>query len=168
MYNDRAIENIKEILVAEKLTLSVAESVTSGHLQAAFSSAKDASKFFQGGITAYNAGQKCRHLNIEPIAALEDNCVTEKVACEMATQVNELFISDFGISITGYAARMPEQNVNDLFAFFAITKKKELLICKKITTNTQEGVDAQIDFTNQVIVKFHEFLMDKKNRSVLR
>ena len=166
MYNDQAIENIKDILVAERRTLSVTESVTSGHLQAALSSAKDASKFFQGGITAYNAGQKCRHLNIEPIAALEANCVTEKVAFEMATQVNRLFISDFGISITGYAARMPEQNVNDLFAFFAITKKKELLISKKITTNKQEGVDAQIDFTNQVIIIFQEFISDKKNRSI--
>ena len=122
LYNYRVIENIKAILIAEKLTLSVAESVTSGHLQAAFSSAKDASKFFQGGITAYNAGQKCRHLNIEPIAALENNCVTEKVACEMAAKVNKLFISDFGISITGYAARMPEQGVNSLFAFFAIVQ----------------------------------------------
>src|SRR5215210_8871907 len=111
LYNEQVIENIKDILISEKLTLSVAESVTSGHLQAAFSCAKDASKFFQGGITAYNAGQKCRHLNIEPIAALENNCVTEKVSCEMATQVNQLFISDFGIAVTGYAARMPEQGV---------------------------------------------------------
>jgi len=165
LYNDEIIEKIKTILVAEKLTLSVAESVTSGHLQAAFSSAKDASKFFQGGITAYNAGQKCRHLNIEPIAALEDNCVTEKVSCEMAAQVNELFISDFGIAITGYAACMPEQGINNLFAFFAIAKKQEILLCNKITSDKQEGIDTQIDFTNQVIIKFLELLSDKKNRS---
>src|SRR5688572_31469658 len=103
LYNEEAIENIKAILVDRELTLSVAESVTSGHLQAALSSAKDATKFFQGGITTYNAGQKCRHLNIEPISALENNCVTEKVACEMAAQVSRLFISDVGISSTGYA-----------------------------------------------------------------
>ena len=168
LYNVQVIENIKALLISEKLTLSVAESVTAGHLQAAFSCAKDASKFFQGGLTAYNAGQKCRHLNIEPIAALENNCVTEKVSCEMATQVNRLFISDFGIAITGYAARMPEQGVNDLFAFFAIVQKQEILLCKKITSNKQEGVEAQIDFTNQVIIKFHELLSNKKNRSNLR
>ena len=168
LYNEEIIENIKTILVAEKLTLSVAESVTSGYLQAAFSSARDASKFFQGGITAYNAGQKCRHLNIEPIAALEDNCVTEKVSCEMAAQVNQLFISDFGISITGYATRMPEQGINDLFAFFAIAQKQKILLCSKITSNKQEGVDTQIDFTNQVVIKFQELLNDKKNRTSLR
>src|SRR5947209_1288485 len=120
LYDEKLINNIKDILDKNKLTLSVAESVTAGHLQAAFSSAVDASKFFQGGITAYNAGQKTRHLDIEPIAGLENDCVTEQVACEMALKVNKLFISDYGIAITGYATKMPEKGLNDLFAFFAI------------------------------------------------
>jgi nicotinamide mononucleotide (NMN) deamidase PncC len=34
----------------------------------------------------------------------------------MATQVNHLFISDYGIAITGYATKMPEKGVNNLFA----------------------------------------------------
>src|SRR5215216_6446311 len=151
LYYENIIEEIKKILIDGKLTLSVAESVTSGHLQAAFSCAKDASKFFQGGITAYNAGQKCRHLNIEPISALDNDCVTGKVACEMAVQVNALFISDFGISITGYASREPEKDVNDLFAFFAVAQKNNILVCEKITTTAEEGLNAQVDFANQVI-----------------
>ncbi|MDB5199445.1 MAG: nicotinamide-nucleotide amidohydrolase family protein [Chitinophagaceae bacterium] len=157
LYDQNIINNIKELLTTKHLTLSVAESVTAGHLQAAFSSAIDAAKFFQGGITAYNAGQKTKHLNIEPIAALEDDCVTEKVACEMALQVNQLFISDYGIAITGYATKMPEKGLNDLFAFFAIANKKEILSVKKITTN-KERVDAQIDYTTQVIKEFRELL----------
>ena len=118
-------------------------------------------KFFQGGITAYNAGQKTKHLNIEPIAALEDDCVTEKVACEMALQVNKMFISDYGIAITGYATKMPEKGLNDLFAFFAIAHKKEILIVKKITTG-KERVGVQIDYTTQVIKEFQDFLKNKK------
>ena len=125
LYDKEIIDQIKEMLTVKQLTLSVAESVTSGHLQAAFSSATEASKFFQGGITAYNAGQKCRHLNIEPIAALEDNCVTEKVACEMATQVNNLFISDYAIAITGYATKMPEKGINNLYAFLLLPLNKK-------------------------------------------
>ncbi len=131
------------------------------HLQAAFSSATEAAKFFQDGNTAYNAGQKTKHLNIEPIAALEDDCVTEKVACEMASQVNKMFISDYGIAITGYATKMPEKGLNDLFAFFAIAHKKEILIVKKITTD-KERVDAQIDYTSQVIKEFQNLLKNKK------
>ena len=160
LYDKNIIDDIKDVLSTKKLTLSVAESVTAGHLQAAFSSATEASKFFQGGITAYNAGQKTKHLNIEPIAALEDDCVTEKVACEMALQVNKLFISDYGIAITGYAAKMPEKGINNLFAFFAIANKKEILLVKKITTH-KERVDAQIDYTTQVIKEFQALLKSK-------
>jgi nicotinamide-nucleotide amidase len=158
LYNEKLIDSIKLILTEKKHTLSVAESVTSGYLQAAFSSAKEASKFFQGGITVYNAGQKCRHLNIEPIAAMQNDCVDEQVACQMAIEVNDLFISDYGISITGYAVRMPEKDMNDLYAYFAITNKKEVVLTKKITTDKPEGIQAQIDYTNQVIIEFEKLL----------
>lgn len=80
LYNQHILNAIKEVMVERKKTLSVAESVTAGHLQAAFSAATEASRFFQGGITVYNAGQKCRHLNIEPIYAMKEDCVSENVA----------------------------------------------------------------------------------------
>ena len=165
--NDKIIENIRQIMIDQQRTLSVAESVTSGHLQAIFSSAKDASKFFQGGITAYNAGQKCRHLNIDPIYALENDSVSEKIAVEMAKEVNRLFISDFGISITGYAARIPEKNVNDLFAFFSIAYRKDVLLTKKITTDRKNGIDSQLDYTSQVIIEFERLLKEEKSRNIL-
>jgi len=165
LYDENIVNDIKEVLTKQKETLSVAESVTAGHLQAAFSSAVEAAKFFQGGITAYNAGQKTKHLNIEPIAALEDDCVTEKVACEMALQANKMFISDYAIAITGYATKMPEKGLNDLFAFFAIAYKKDILLTKKITTN-KERVDAQIDYTTQVIKEFLDLLKNKKSPGV--
>ena len=158
VYNRDIVNKIKDLLCAKQLTLAVAESVTAGHLQAAFSSAIDASKFFQGGITAYNAGQKCRHLDIEPIAALADDCVTEKVASEMSVKVNTLFISDYGIAITGYATKVPEKGINNLYAYFAIAQKGELLLTKKINT-LKEGVEAQVDYTQQVIKEFEQLLL---------
>lgn len=163
LYDKKIIDNIKDILAEQKLTLSVAESVTAGHLQAAFSSATEASKFFQGGITAYNAGQKTKHLNIEPIAAMEDDCVTEKVACEMALQVNKLFISHYGIAITGYATKMPEKGLNELYAFFAIAKGNEIVLTKKIRSNKEDTVEAQVDYTSQVINEFKALLNEKSH-----
>lgn len=84
---ERPLERIKTYMLAHTETLAVAESVTSGCLQAALSLAEDATRFFQGGITAYNLGRKARHLKIDPIHAQEANCVSEKVAIEMAEQV---------------------------------------------------------------------------------
>ena len=74
---------------------------------------------FQGGLTVYNLGQKCRHLGVNPIQALECNCVSDKVAVEMAISVCKLFTSDWGIAITGYSTPVPESD-NKLFAYFAI------------------------------------------------
>jgi len=62
----KPLEHIKDYMLQHFETLAVAESVTSGHLQAAFSSADQATNFFQGGITAYNVGQKARQLCYKP------------------------------------------------------------------------------------------------------
>ena len=106
-YDDKIIEDIKNLLIRRGQTIAVAESLTSGHLQVALASAQNASKFFQGGITAYNLGQKARHLKIEPIHAENCNCVSEKVASQMALNVVDLFSTDWSIGITGYAAPVP-------------------------------------------------------------
>jgi nicotinamide-nucleotide amidase len=152
------INSIKKILTEKGQTLSLAESVTSGHLQAAFSLADKASEFFQGGITVYNLGQKCRHLSIEPIHAQDHNCVSDKVSVEMALNVNKKFLSDYGIAITGYAATVPEQGINELFAHCAIALRDRILFTERIVTQANQGYDAQVDFARQVIVLFLSFI----------
>src|ERR1051325_1421918 len=97
MYNEEIINSIKEKLVAAKESIAVAESVTSGHLQAALSQAENASFFFQGGITAYNLGQKSRHLNIDPIQAENCDSVSKDVAIKMALEVSKMFTSNWGV-----------------------------------------------------------------------
>lgn len=161
IYDKELINGIKDFLVARKLTLSVAESVTSGHLQAAFSSATDASKFFQGGITVYNLGQKCRHLNIEPVRAEEEDSVSERIASDMARNVNKLFISDFGIAVTGYATIVPENGIKQLFAYFTIALKDEIVISKKITSDKSDSIEAQLDYTTQIVKAMHQLLLKK-------
>lgn len=162
LYNLDVINSIKDCLIEKKQTLSVAESVTSGHLQAALSAATDASLFFQGGITVYNAGQKTRHLNVEPIYALEDNCVSEEVARQMALEVNNLFISHYGIGITGYASPVPELNIHELFAYVAITCKNEVLLQKKISSLKKDSIEVQVDFTCQILLELQKLLQREK------
>jgi nicotinamide-nucleotide amidase len=151
LYHTDELNVIREELLKRKKTLAVAESVTSGHLQAAFSSATDASKFFQGGLTAYNAGQKCRHLHIEPIYAQESNCVSEEVATAMALATHDLFLTHVGLGITGYAAPVPELDIYHLFAYFAISFEGKIIASKKITSEKKNSVDVQVDYANQVI-----------------
>lgn len=164
-YRENTINSIKDILVKKEETISVAESVTGGHLQAAFSVGLEASKYFQGGITAYNIGQKARHLHIDPILGSKVNCVAQKIAHTMAIEVSKMFSSDYGIGITGYASIVPECEKEGLFAFFSISYKQKIVLTGKLTASAAKPFEVQLDYTNQVVQIFYEYLQseDRKN-----
>jgi nicotinamide-nucleotide amidase len=161
IYNQELLNTIKDIIVAGEHTLAVAESVTSGHLQAAFSGAMDASKYFQGGITAYNLGQKARHLNVEPILAEKVNSVEPRVADTMAIEVSKMFLSNYGVGITGYAALVPECVQDGLYAYFSLSFDGKVVLSQKLTSPAKFPPDVQVDYTNQVIKLVHDYLKSK-------
>jgi nicotinamide-nucleotide amidase len=162
LYDKSVITRISEKLKAKKLTVAVAESVTSGHLQAAMSLAPDASLFFQGGLTAYNLGQKCKHLLINPIHAQECDCVSEKVAKDMAREVSRQFISDYGMAITGYATKVPERGINELYAFVAITLNENLLLSTRLVSAEMDTEFVQIGYVNSLLESFEKILSGTK------
>jgi len=155
MYSIKEISEIKDFLVANHHTLGVAESVTSGHLQAAFSLATDASKFFQGGITAYNLGQKSRHLHVNPIHATACNSVSDLIADQMAIHALSLFSSDWSIGITGYASPLPELGIKDLFAFYSIAFRGKITHRGKVESEDKGLYQVQVSFTCQVVREFN-------------
>lgn len=156
--NEPLADQIKNLLLAQHLTLAVAESVTCGHLQAVFAGVADTGKFFQGGITAYNLGQKVRHLRVEPIHAELYNCVSETVAIQMAMHVTELFSASVGISITGYATPMPEKGIHTRFAHFAVVRDGKLLLCATLRTRHKNATEVQKDYCQQVLQKVLDVL----------
>jgi nicotinamide-nucleotide amidase len=158
MYNTKEITGIKNYMLKHRQTLAVAESVTSGHLQAALSLAVGASEFFQGGITAYNIGQKSRHLKVNAIHALSTNCVSKRVSEEMALNAIAFFSSDWAIGITGYAAPVPELNINDLFAFYAIAYEGEIVISRKISASDEGQFAVQVLYTDKVLKEMSKYL----------
>ncbi len=120
LIDDQIVNQIRSILIDRKETVSVAESVTAGIMQTTLASAKDALRFFHGGITAYNLGQKARHLKVNPIHAEACNCVSKQIAENMALEVCKLFSSDWGIGITGYATIDTAVRMKKPFAYYAI------------------------------------------------
>ena len=150
MFHSKEIAIIKDELTARQQTIAVAESVTAGLLQSALASAEEASKFFQGGLTAYNLGQKCRHLNINPIQAEACNCVSEGMAKDMALQICNVFISDWGIGITGYATPVPQSD-DQRFAYYAIAFRGEVKLAQKIETAEEDGQKVQLMYVNTIM-----------------
>ena len=89
------MNDLKELLLrAPRLTLAVAESLTAGQVQARIASVSGSSGYFLGGITAYTLEQKVRHLGVDRAAADPVDCVSAKVAEEMAAGAIRLFGSD--------------------------------------------------------------------------
>jgi len=158
IYSEEIINKVKDILVKNEETIAAAESVTSGHLQAAFSVGMEASKYFQGGITTYNLGQKARHLKIDPILGMKVNCVAQKIANKMAVEVSRMFSSDYGIGITGYASIVPECEEEGIFAFFSLSYNQKVMISERITSSADHPHKVQVDYCNQVIEKVYKYL----------
>lgn len=156
---EKSLEIIRKYMVDHDETLSVAESVTAGNLQAALSLAEEATYFFQGGITAYNIGQKSRHLDVDPIVSEMCNCVSEKVAVSMATSCCKLFCSDWSIAITGYAVPVPEWGVTNLLhAYYAFSYQGINVYVSKIETQHMGSKKVQQFYTSYLIKTFADFL----------
>ncbi len=111
------------MLASPRLTLSVAESLTSGRLQAAIGAISGASTFFLGGITAYSTDEKVRHLGIDRAEAEAVNCVSSRVAEQMACGACRLFGSDLGLATTGYAEPFPGRKIEVPFAWWGLARR---------------------------------------------
>jgi nicotinamide-nucleotide amidase len=114
---------LKELMQSRGLTLSVAESLTSGRIQAAVGAASGASNYFLGGVTVYTIDQKVSHLHVDRQHAEAVNAVSARVAEEMARGVAQLFGSDYSVSTTGYAEPSPNDGVPDPFAHVAVWQR---------------------------------------------
>src|SRR5690606_2669144 len=160
-FDHKVIHKIRDYFLEKKETLSAAESVTSGLMQTALALAPDASRFYQGGITAYNLGQKYKHLSVEPISAENCNCVSQDVARQMALSVCGLFSSEWGIGITGYSIPVTESG-NKLFAFYSISYKNKIVLHKKITSTKEEIFEVQRGYVNAILKDLLKLLTAKK------
>ncbi|RCU44761.1 nicotinamide-nucleotide amidohydrolase family protein [Chryseobacterium lacus] len=152
MIDQKKLNQSAELMTSKKLTIAVAESCTSGLIQNVFSQAEDAMAFFQGGITAYNAGQKAKQLNINPIHAENCNSVSKEIAEKMALEVSKRFNSELGLAITGYAQPVPEQGIEDCFAFVSLIRSSEIMFSKRIKGDPKKKlVENQYIFIEKIL-----------------
>jgi nicotinamide-nucleotide amidase len=119
------MNELKELMLRPpKLTLAVAESMTSGRIQARVGAISGASNFFSGGITAYNLDQKVRHLGVDRAAAAAVDCVSAGIAEQMARGVCALFGTEVGVATTGYAEPSSDPVVVAPYAWWAIAWRR--------------------------------------------
>jgi nicotinamide-nucleotide amidase len=89
---------VAELLVARRLTLAVAESLTGGLVAARLVNVAGASTWFRGGVVAYASDVKRSLLDVPP-----GPVVSEQAAAAMASQVRSTLGADIGLGVTGVA-----------------------------------------------------------------
>ncbi len=114
----------KLLLRAPRLTLAVAESLTCGRVAARIGAESGASNYFLGGVTAYGLEQKVKLLGVNRAHARRVNCVSQRVAVEMAAGAGELFGADLAVVTTGYAEPNPAVGVKAPQAWWALCHRK--------------------------------------------
>jgi len=119
----RAAELKRLMMRRPRLTLAVAESLTAGHVQAQVAAVSGASNYFLGGITAYTLDQKVKLLGVSRAHAKRVNCVSQRVAVEMAFGATRLFGADLAVATTGYAEPARAAGVKSPMAWWAICQR---------------------------------------------
>jgi hypothetical protein len=84
-------------------TVSVAESITAGALSNTLCSEPGSSKFFLGGIIAYNMDTQEKILGVDAEYAEKNNFANPFTTYSMAKNVSDIFQSRIGISTTGFS-----------------------------------------------------------------
>ena len=98
------MSNNEELSIVDKfLTVSVAESVTAGALSNTICSEPGSSRFFLGGIVAYNMETQKKLLHIDDVYAEKNNFANPFTTYIMAKNVTDIFHSRIGLSTTGFS-----------------------------------------------------------------
>ena len=96
-------QELSKLLIANSLTISVAESCTGGSLSRALTRIPGASSYFDCGYITYSNQSKVEMLGVDIQTIKTYGAVSEEVALEMVIGVATRSHSDIAVSITGVA-----------------------------------------------------------------
>ena len=154
---------------APRLTLAVAESLTCGHVQARIGAVSGASEYFLGGLTAYSLEQKVRHLGVNRTHARRVNCVSQRVAVEMAQGAAKLFGADLAVATTGYAEPSRADGIRAPMAWWALCHGKRggraVIISGAVEMPGVERVAAQERVTRVVLNALVVYLRELRGQN---
>lgn len=95
--------NVVTVLKKKNLSITAAESLTSGMFQSTVSQVPGASQVFSGGFVTYSDDVKSKLLGIDPKLIEENTVVSAPVAKAMAQQASRVLHADIGVGLTGVA-----------------------------------------------------------------
>ena len=101
--NDKLEQVIADLLIQNNLTVSTAESCTSGLLASRLTDVPGSSQYFKGGSVCYSNELKINDIGVDKDLIERYGAVSEEVAESLAKNIAQKNNTDIGIGITGIA-----------------------------------------------------------------
>ena len=101
--NDKLEQVISDLLIQNNLTVSTAESCTSGLLASRLTDVPGSSQYFKGGSVCYSNELKINDIGVDKDLIERYGAVSEEVAESLAKNIAKKNNTDIGIGITGIA-----------------------------------------------------------------
>lgn len=153
-FNKELLDEISENFMSGNETVSIAESVTGGLMQVAFSEMSNSKLFYKGGITVHTPEKIVKLLKVDVAEIKNCNCVSSFVAETMGRHACNLFESDWCIATSGYC--VPERSSSyEIYAYYSISHKGKVVFSDKLETiGKSDSLQIKLYYTEQILDKF--------------
>ncbi|BAP85335.1 competence protein ComA [Paucilactobacillus hokkaidonensis JCM 18461] len=96
-------ETLTSLLSQKQLSISAAESLTTGNFQTQLAATKNASQVYPGGFITYSTDTKVKLLGIDPLIIKQHGVVSSSTAQAMALNTQQKLTVDIALGFTGNA-----------------------------------------------------------------
>lgn len=162
---DKTVELVVKLLIANKLTLSTAESCTGGMLSQWITSVPGSSDCFEMGICSYANRIKAQFLEVPEAELSQYGAVSSQVAISMARGIQKKAGSDLSAAVTGIAGPgggTPEKPVGTVWLGFRFGRleKTKLLRLWELKAPTREHIRKHTALA--VFLELESFLQEER------
>lgn len=142
--SEKPAQTLGRLLASAGSTLAVAESCTGGMIGAALTAIPGSSRWFTGGIIAYDNQVKITLLGVSKKTLDTFGAVSEQAASAMAQGAAKTLAADYAIAVTGVAG--PDGGTNEKpvgLVFIGIFHRGKTAVYKHVFTGDRKSVREQ-------------------------
>jgi PncC family amidohydrolase len=150
------VEEVGGLLLKENLTISVAESMTGGLLSEKLTSISGSSGYFMGSVVVYSYYAKERLLSIPRNIIEKYGVISKEIVELLARNVSDLFRTDIGLSISGNAGPISQENKPIGVVYSGIYFKGDSKVFEEHFSGSREQIREQA--SDKILERLLEFL----------
>ena len=138
------IEQLQKLCLLHDINIAVAESCTAGLITSNITSISGSSRYFKGGVIAYQNEIIIKILNISKELISEKTEVSPEVTKEMAYNTLSYFDVDFSVATSGYSGPSGGTSINPVgTVFIAVANHSNTVVKRYSFTGDRKKITNQ-------------------------